>query len=200
VPNVSGHVLNFNQNKWRHMIERTLRKLRAAEFFYRHLVNEARRTSMNEPEAFEHYFSAFLLTARSVPWVMQKEEREKYRVWSPTWEQKLTTEERKLLKLTNRLRIDETHRDGANTIVEWEEIAIHELLGANLDLERPHPSYHMHWSAQPGVPSAKARRPAYYLEHEDGKAEVTAMCKQYLDYLEKLVREFLLAHDQKPAS
>ena len=100
---------------------------------------------------------------------MQNEEQEKYLAWNPTWEEKLTTEERKLLKLTNELRLDEVKREGANTIVEWEEIAIHELVGANLDLERQHPAYGMRWSSQPEVPSAKGRRPAYYLEHEDGK-------------------------------
>ena len=180
------------------MIEATQRKFNEAQFFYRHLVNERQRPSMNEPGAFGYYFSAFLSAARSVPWRMQNEEQEKYLAWNPTWEEKLTTEERKLLKLTNELRLDEVKREGANTIVEWEEIAIHELLGANLDLERQHPAYGMRRSSQPGVPSAKGRRPAYYLEHEDGKAEVTAMCKQYLEYLEKLIREFLLAHNQQP--
>jgi hypothetical protein len=45
-----------------------------------------------------------------------------------------------------------------------------------------------------GVPLPSAQRPAYYLEHENGKAEVTAMCKQYLDYLEKMIQDFLAAH------
>lgn len=81
---------------------------------------------------------------------MQNEEQEKYLAWNPTWEEKLTTEERKLLKLTNELRLDEVKREGANTIVEWEEIAIHELLSANLDLERQHPAYGMRWSSSPG--------------------------------------------------
>ena len=130
------------------MIEATQRKLNEAQFFYRHLVNERQRPSMNESGAFGYYFSAFLAAARSVPWRMQNEEQEKYLAWNPTWEEKLTTEERKLLKLTNELRLDEVKREGANTIVEWEEIAIHELLGANLDLERQHPAYGMRWSSQ----------------------------------------------------
>jgi len=171
------------------MIEKTQRKLHEAQFFYRHLVAERERTS-RKPGAFEYYFSAFLSAARSVPWRMEKEEKEKYLAWRPTWEEKLTSEERKLLKFTNELRVDEVHRAGADTIVESEEIAINELLSSS---PYQHPAYSMRSSAPPGLPSAKAR-PAYYLKHPNGKAEVTAMCKQYLDYLEKLVREFLLAH------
>jgi light-regulated signal transduction histidine kinase (bacteriophytochrome) len=110
------------------MLEKTQKKLSEAQFFYRQLVKEARRPSMNEPGAFGYYFSGFLSAARSVPWRMQNEEAEKYAVWRPKWEHKLTAEEHKLLKLTNELRLDEVKRAGANTVVEWEEIAIHELL------------------------------------------------------------------------
>jgi hypothetical protein len=72
------------------MIEAARKKLRQAQFFYRRLVSERDRTVrtlMNEREAFGYYFSAFLMTARNVPWAMQKEEPEKYRAWNPTWKQ-----------------------------------------------------------------------------------------------------------------
>jgi hypothetical protein len=181
------------------MIEATQRKLRQAQFFYRHLVAERDRTVRNEPEAFEFYFSAFVMTARNVSWTMKHEEPEKYVSWNRKWEESLSDDERKLLKLANDLRIDEVKRAGANTIREWQEVASDELLSTNLDFERQHPAYiMMRWSALPGIPAAKTIRPAYYLEHEGGRAEVTAKCKEYLDYLEKLVREFLLAHDQQP--
>src|SRR5262245_47052649 len=65
------------------MIERTERRLRAAKFFYQHLVTERQRTGINEPEAFEFYFGAFIEAARSIPWVLQNEEREKYDAWLP---------------------------------------------------------------------------------------------------------------------
>jgi hypothetical protein len=46
-----------------------------------------------------------------------------------------------------------------------------------------------------GFPPPKTyRRPAYYLEDESGKAKVIAKCREYLDYLEKMVREFVVAH------
>jgi hypothetical protein len=87
--------------------------------------------------------------------------------------------------------------------VELEEIPIYELLGAS--------NLRAHLTSQPlGTPTtltgvmppavseAKAGRWVHYVEQEDGKAEVTAMCRQYLDYLEKLVREFLMAHEHSP--
>jgi ribosome-dependent ATPase len=83
-------------------------------------------------------------------------------VWEPAWEGKLTPEERNLLKLANKLRIDAVHRAGVDPVVEWEEIAITELLSGSFDLERQHPAYGMHRSSNPGFPppTAKAMRPA----------------------------------------
>lgn len=177
------------------MIEATQRRLRAAQFFYRRLVDEQKHPALNEPEVFRHFFGAFINAARSIPWVMQNEEKEKYDAWLPVWEEQLTPEERKLLKVTNELRLDEVKRQGADIIVEFEEVAIHELISPNFDLERLHPAYGTHiFSALPGTPQPKTHRPAYYLEHEDGKAQVTTVCKRYLDDLEKMVRDFLSAH------
>jgi hypothetical protein len=177
------------------MIEATQTKLQEAHFFYRRLDNERQQPTLSEPGAFRHYFSAFLSAARSVPWRLKNEEKEKYLAWEPTWKEKLTTDERKLLDITNELRLDEAKRAGANILVEWEEeSALQKLLGRNFDLERQHPAYGVHSSSMIGVPSPKAGREAYYLEHEDGKTEVMAMCEQYLDYLEKMVQDFCHAH------
>jgi len=49
------------------------------------------------------------------------------------------------LDLTNELRLDEAKRGGANALVEWEEVALHELLAlTDFDLERQHPAYGTH--------------------------------------------------------
>jgi hypothetical protein len=178
------------------LIEKTQRKLREAQFFYRHLVDESARRIISDPEAFTHYFSAFLSAASSVTWFMKKEENEKYLAWKPGFDKTLTPEERRLLKLTRKLRNEAVKRAGGDPIVEWEEIAITGLLSGSFDLERQHPAYGMHRSSNPGFPppTAKTMRPAFYLEDENGKATVTAKCREYLDYLEKMVREFLVAH------
>ena len=182
------------------MIEATQGKLEEAQFFYQHLVRERRpKTLMWDPKAFRFYFSAFIQAASSVVWVLHKEEKDKWEAWKPGWEQKLTTEELRLMKLTRELRNLEVKERGANPVVEWEEVPIYELLtGIDIDLERQHPAYGLHVFAPPGTPSPKTRRPAYYFEHEDGKEEVTALCARYLVFLEKMVNDFCAA--SHPAS
>ena len=176
------------------MIDATQRKLREAQFFYRKLVAERQKPSINDPEAFRYYFSAFIGAARSVTFVLKCEEKEKYEAWKPEW---LTPDEKNLMKLTNDLRVDEVKKLGADMIVEPEEIAIHELISS--DLERSHPAYGMHSSAAPVLTGfylrPKTFRAAYYLAEEDGKAEVTAVCERYLKFLEKVVSEFRSAHE-----
>jgi hypothetical protein len=46
--------------------------------------------------------------------------------------------ERKLLALTNKLRLDEAKRGGANALVEWEEAALHELLALRSEDVEPY--------------------------------------------------------------
>ena len=178
----------------RPMIEATRRKLDEARFFYQLLVNErpqAMKAFGHDQRAFRYYFSAFIQAARSVTWTLGNEEPEKWKVWEPTWKNTLSAKDKKLLNLTNELRLDEAKRGGANALVEWEEVALHGLL-ALTDVEpwRQHPAYGVHVFAPPGTPSPKTRRQAYYFENEDGKEEVTALCKRYLDFLDKMLNDF----------
>jgi hypothetical protein len=65
----------------------------------------------------------------------------------------------------------------------------------NFEIQMGRPAYLMVEEAgPPGMPPAKTFRPSYYLESDDGKAEVTVVCKQYLDHVERLVQDFLTAH------
>ena len=100
------------------------------------------------------------------------------------------------MDLTNELRLDEAKRGGANASVEWEEVALNELLrSVDFDLERQHPAHGMHrQSAIPGLQQPKVFRPAYYFEQEDGKQEVTAVCQRYLEFLEKTLNDFCADH------
>jgi hypothetical protein len=175
------------------MIEATQRKLGEARFFYEHLVNAGEQTFKafrHDPAAFRYYFSAFIQAARNVTWVLHNEEKDKWEAWEPIWKAKRTEEEQKLLDLTNQLRLDEVKRGGATPIVEFEEVAVSELLSANFDLQRRHPAYGVHVFAPPGTPSPKVRRQTYYFEHKDGKEEVVKLCKRYLEFIEKLVNDF----------
>jgi hypothetical protein len=176
------------------MIEATRRKLDEARFFYGHLVEERPDTMKafgHDQRAFRYYFSAFIQAARSVTWTLGNEEPKKWKAWEPTW--KRSKEEDDLLKLTNKLRLDEAKRGGANALIVWEEVALHELLALRSESVEPwkqHPAYGVHVFAPPGVPSPKIKRPAYYFEQEDGKHEVTVVCQRYLEFLEKTLNDF----------
>jgi hypothetical protein len=172
------------------------RKLDEARFFYQQLVIEQQHffPSTREPEAFRFYFSAFVQAARAVPWRLGKEEPDRYPVWRDTsWDKTLTDEERKMLDIANELRIDEVHRDGIDVIIELEEIAT-DLLNDNYDRDLWRAYYGGSGSGSLGRGKERTFRPDYYLKEEHGKEQVTKFCKQYLDYLEKFVREFLKAH------
>ena len=181
------------------MLEATRRKLDEARFFYGHLIKERQRKHFPDPPAFRYYFSAFIQSARSVTWALKNEEPETWKAWEPTWKNTLSAKDKKLLNLTNELRLDEAKRGGANALVEWEEVALHGLL-ALTDVEpwRQHPAYGGHVFAPPGVPPPKAFRQAYYFEDEDGKEQVTALCKRYRDFLDKMLNDFCA--ENSPAS
>jgi hypothetical protein len=170
------------------VIEATRRKLDEARFFHQHLLQERQgRGRMHDPRAFRYYFSAFIQAARNVTWALGKEEQAKWKEWEPTWRGTLNDEERKFLDLTNKLRVDEVHRGGADMSVEWEEVALHELF-SDTGL---HPAYTMVMRrAYLGAPPPRTMRPTYYLEDENGKQEVTALCERYMKFLEKALSDF----------
>jgi hypothetical protein len=179
------------------MIEKAQRKLREARFFY-NLLNSARRDlremaprlSTDDPEAFRFYFSAFIQSARSVPWAIGKEEPDKWKEWEPKWKAKLSEEERKLLKFTNDLRLDEAKRGGADLPEELVEVAVQ----AAID-KRP-PTYWERDGLVSGsrsiqIVTRKELRPTYYFEDNAGKEEITAFCERYLKFLERTVTNFI---------
>ena len=66
-------------------MERTLKKLREAEFFYSAMNAEAARIMKPDPEAIEFYLSAFVTAARTVTLALQKEHKAQYDEWFPNW-------------------------------------------------------------------------------------------------------------------
>src|SRR4051794_34834347 len=109
------------------MIERTQRRLRQARFFYQHLLNPRHSTKGNS-ETFRYYFSAFILSARTVTWTLKKEEKKKWKAWEPKWTANQSPEEQKLLKITRELRNIEEKQGGANLTMEFEEVAVEALV------------------------------------------------------------------------
>jgi hypothetical protein len=119
------------------------------------------------------------------------EEPEKWEAWKPKWESTLSDQDKKLLAFANKLRLDVAKRGGADPVMVLEEVELHELVNANLDVDPwPIAAYPHHRRTLPGVPPSIAFRPAYYFEQEGGKEEVTALCARYLEFLEKMLTDF----------
>src|SRR5262245_40857580 len=172
------------------MIERTQKRLRESEFFYRRLVacKEPLGPYKNEPDAFEFYLDAFVQIARTVPWVLQSEEKEKYEAWKLEWEKQLTKGDKKLLDFTRERRNEAAKEGRMETIIEWEKIDIYELLKVSshqsqiFDVLRGHPAYEPHMSAIPGTqrPSINFVTPVFHFDREGAKEEATETCRKYL--------------------
>jgi hypothetical protein len=166
------------------MIERTQRRLRQARFFHQHLVNQQAK---GDPETFRFYFSAFILSARTVTWTLKNEETKKWKAWEPKWRDKRTEEERKLLGITNELRKAEEKQGGANLTMELEEIAVERLLDAIPPRPGLNAAYIRNLRRQSH--SVKLMQPVHYFKDKDGKQEITALCRRYLKVLQKVVKD-----------
>jgi len=166
------------------MIERTQRRLRQARFFHQHLVNQQAK---GDPETFRFYFSAFILSARTVTWTLKNEETKKWKAWEPKWRDKRTEEERKLLGITNELRKAEEKQGGANLTMELEEIAVERLLDAIPPRPGLNAAYIRNLRRQSHGASVKLMQPVHY--YKDGKQELTTLCRRYLKVLQKVVKD-----------
>jgi hypothetical protein len=176
------------------MIEATQDKLDEARFFLRRLRREADKTSTSEEEepdaTFGHYFSAFVSAARSVPYALQAEEKEKYDAWIDQWDASLGPEDKDLLKFMHQRRLDEIHRKGAKTgIARWERVSIFNLPVRTYRVSGR--TWHQRLALSGATPLIYR---AIHQFKEGGQPEVIAECQRWLDYLEKLVGAFLQAH------
>jgi hypothetical protein len=172
------------------MIEQTRKKLREAQFFHRHLVRESERSNRPEPDAFDFYLSAFLSAGRSVTFVLQNEEKEKYDGWFPSWRAGLTQEESNLLRFVNEQRVAELKRLGAKTVTSVEFVAVRELEQEG----HGHPAYGHHDFSPPGTEPAKTGFVVSHFEIEGNLAKAVETCSQYLRLCERLVQDFISAH------
>ena len=105
-------------------IPATRKKLREARFFLEKLRDEV-KSIPRDPELFEFYLSAFLSAGRSVTFVLQAEEKDKYDTWYRSWVQALPPEDRQVLALMNEQRVPTG--------------------------SRAHPAYGFHWHAPFGT-------------------------------------------------
>ncbi|MBI3695603.1 MAG: hypothetical protein HY238_12290 [Acidobacteria bacterium] len=172
------------------MIDVTQRKLREAEFFLWHLVDDGQKAVRNEPEAFGFYLSAFLSAGRSVTFALQYEEKAKYDKWFPHWFGNLSAEDQNLLKFSKDQRNSEQKRGGADVTVIWEYVPV-----TQVRTERAtHPAYGFHWFGPPGTPPPRVGIPVHLFESSRGDQQVTLACQRYVGLLARLVEDFVQAH------
>ncbi|SRR5712691_3384263 len=173
------------------MIDATQKKLREAHFFLSKLLTESKAFVRHEPETFQFYLSAFLSAARSVTFALQCEAKEQYDNWFPSWLATQPEGDQKLCKFMVTQRNVEQKRGGAEVSITWEFIPVTEV---KTDYQG-HPAYYgFHWFGPPGIPPPCVGRPVHYFALGKNEGEVTVTCTQYLDCLDRLVRNFTQVH------
>ena len=171
------------------MIPLTEMKLREAKFFFALLHKSRSHTVNGDPAVFAFYLSAFLSAARAVTFALKFEEKSNYNTWFPPWLESRNKNERKLLEFMVKQRNFVQKRGSpAFTAAGWEWLPI---IQVKIDAERSHTAYGFQFWA-PWRQGAQAGRQVYHFEEFSGdQKEVTSVCKQYLDILDELVKDFV---------
>jgi hypothetical protein len=176
------------------MIERTKDRLQEARFFLGHLHDEREKHAHpNKPPLshFRYYLHAFIGAARSVTWVLQSEEREKYDAWVGLWDAQKSKAEKALQELTNDMRLSAVKRGHVETIARSEQVQIpidpnpyqiHSLRAYALQLR------------QGGGPWTT--KEDHFVEFDGTEREITTVCEQYFQFLERLVNDFAAKHPE----
>ena len=167
-------------------MERTLKKLREAEFFYSAMNAEAARIMKPDPEAIEFYLSAFVTAARTVTLALQKEHKAQYDEWFPNWwATALTDSERERMDFIKAQRNSALKEGAMETATAVEEVPLwklqHELglKGGSLQV----------WGI-PGFPPPNTTARTV-LEFEGAiVGNVVEVCGAQLGVLRRLVAEF----------
>jgi len=135
--------------------------------------------------------SAFLSAGRSVTFVLQKEQKDSYDTWFPTFLAALDVEERKLLDFMNSQRTDTVHREGTKTQSDVEMMPLTRY-------ESEYRPNNISWmtagtDGPPGIPPAQMGVLVHYFEIEGKKEKVIDTSERYLALLEKMARSFVTA-------
>ena len=168
------------------MLEATQKKLREARFFLSHLEQEQRvPAAHSNPEAAESFFSAFLSAARSVTFAFQKEDKQGYDAWAPTWFQARSTDEKLLLNRFYEERTQVVKRTGSELAGEVVLVPIMRVANTYNPL-----SVQMLWWGD-SVPEVGVRLLRCRFAFDGGETEVVSAAKQYVALLGDLVAGFL---------
>ncbi len=153
-------------------------KLAEMAFFFQKMEALESKIFSPEPQAFGFYLSAFLSAGRSVTLVLQKEHKEEYARWFPSWLASITDEQRDLLDYFNNLRVDTIHKLGVDLSHRRVEISTNEYLmaasheGANIQIWHPI-----------GVPAPPQQKLVRTLADGGSDREVLVACRSYLELI-----------------
>jgi len=182
------------------MLERTEKKIREASLFFDHLVTESGKTVTANPEAFDHYHSAFLAAARSVQDVLSAEVvikigRSVFKSWLKKWIADLSADEKKLWDLLDEWRNAEVHNWGVPLDEEWEKVPETAVPLSETELSDTDRAWAVLYgrssSAPPGwQPAHVYRRTRSY----KNKKPVVEECGRQLELQKKLLANFLASH------
>jgi hypothetical protein len=176
------------------MIPATTKKLREAAFFLSHLEREETvAVGRSVPEAADFFFSAFLSAARSVTFVLCKEEHDRYDAWFPVWKQACSPDQRLLMDRFNKERVQAIHRTGSDLAGDVMLIPMTRIPRANTPF-----SAQMLWWGD-SIPEIGVRRLRCTFAHDGADVEALAASQEYMAILTKLVGDFLALHDTSAA-
>jgi hypothetical protein len=119
--------------------------------------------------------------------LLQKEESEKYKAWTDKWAAKDSDADKELLQLMNEQRIAVVKRGGAETTPISEKTAIR---------ESEHPAHGVHFFSVPGTEPPWTILDVHYFQHKGKKEEVVVTCERYVEYLDRMLKDFIDAHAQ----
>jgi hypothetical protein len=169
------------------MIERTKAKLEEARRLLVKLQSERfRQVQQATPTASAEFFTLldnFITTARSVRWVLQSEEKEKYDAWMSSPGAVETPDVKEIFKLVNEMRVGIEKRGQRRIEARREQVEIPE-----------NPDVGTQYSGLPEWGRPTTNIDVYYVEGTE--QEVVSLCERYLDILTRQINDFEQTHAQ----
>jgi hypothetical protein len=166
------------------MIERTKAKLEEARRLLGKLQAERlRQVQQAIPTASPEFLlllNTFITTARSVLWVLQSEEKEKYDAWQSLPGAMVSPAEKAIFNLVTN-SIEKQGCPGIEIRREWVEIP-----------EYPDPFSGSQYSGLPSWGRPEAQIDVYYVNGTSH--EVVSLCEQHLSILMRLIKDFEQTH------
>jgi hypothetical protein len=147
------------------------------------------RSEKRSVSHFRYCLNAFMISARSVKWFLEREGkrggRKKYEAWIKEWNARLEDTENAI-----EMRDTAVHRGLVQTKVRSKKVVVpgkppHTSGALYLQPGGPLP----HWSTP-----VRTVREFHYVELQGKEREVVALCEQYVKLLARMVKDFVDKH------